>query len=211
MSDSRSDFVGKRGVGRRGENALPGPHASGSLDGMKMLLRFTLVILVAALTGTARAAEFSETLSRADFAAAGLEKLSPAELARLDELVRTLRSGEVDQARADEAAKVRAEIVKEKPSLLGRMKVKLTPGTEIDYEAIETMLVGSFRGYQKGTILRLANGQRWKVVDGRFWAPKKEEDKPRKVRVEPGMLGSFFLDIEDGGRPKVSFVGTFEQ
>jgi len=192
------------------ENALPAWRVHCSLARMKTPFRFALGSLIALVTLTAHAAEFSETLAPEEFAAAGLDKLSPAELARLNELVKNQRSSEVAKAREDEAAKVRAELVTEKPNLLGRMKVMLTPGTEIDYETIETEIFGPFRGYEKGTVLRLANGQRWKVVDGNFWAPKKDENKPRKARVEPGVLGSFFIRIEDGGRPKVKFVGTFE-
>ena len=56
-------------------------------------------------------------------------------------------------------------------------------------------------------MLRLANGQQWRVIDGDFWAPAKTANKPRKVVIEPGAFGSFFLDIEDGGRPRVKIVG----
>ena len=73
--------------------------------------------------------------------------------------------------------------------------------------AVETAIEGPFRGYKKGDVLRLANGQRWQVIDGDFWAPAKTANKPRKVVIEPGSFGSFFLAIEDGGRPRVKIVG----
>jgi hypothetical protein len=48
------------------------------------------------------------------------------------------------------------------------------------------------------------------VVDGKYWSPPKSADQPRKVVVRPGAFGSFFLEIEDGGRPKVVYVDTVE-
>lgn len=187
--------------------------------------------------GRAGAAEdFSKRLSAEDFAAAGLSKLTPAELARLDALVRAAHRGELAEVRATTAAQVREETraqvraettaqvkaelaaeakasagvaaAKEEGSLLHRLRVKLTPGTDIEYATVETQLVGSFRGYKPGTILTLSNGQQWRVVDGSYWSPASEADKPRKVIIEPGALGSFSLKIEDGGRPKVKIVSN---
>jgi len=185
---------------------------------MKNLLRLMMAALV--LGGlAARADDFSKTLAPEDFAAAGLAKLTPEELARLDALVQAQRSGEVAKVREETAvkvreetvAKVRAEVAAEKPEhaggLLSRVRVMLTPGTQIDYAEVETAIKGPFRGYEKGSLIRLANGQIWQVTDGSYWAPKKDEDKPRKVVIQPGTFGSFFLKIEDGGRPRVKFSG----
>lgn len=183
------------------------------------------LVLGMLLAVTASAAEFSKTLTPEEFAAAGLSKLTPAELERLDALVLALRSGEVARVREETTKKVReettvkvrdettkkvkAEVAATKPeggSLLNRLKVVLTPGTDIAYATVETELVGSFRGYGPGTVLTLANGQKWRVVEGSYWAPAKDANKLRKVVIEPGALGSFFLKIEDGGRVKVKIV-----
>ena len=86
-----------------------------------------------------------------------------------------------------------------------KFKVVLKPGTEIDYTTLDAMLAPPFVGWEKGTILTLTNGQRWVVTDeGNYWSPKKEQ--PIHVRVEPGALGSFFMEIEKGGRPRVKFL-----
>lgn len=173
-----------------------------------MAMGFLVALGVVAL----RAQEFSKTLTPEEFAAAGLGKLTPDELARLDALVQAQRSGEVAKVKEETAAKVRAEVAAEKPAheggMLHRMRVLLTPGTQIDYERVETSLKGPFRGYEKGSLIHLANGQIWQVTDGSYWSPKKEENKPRKVVIEPGSMGSFFLWIEDGGRPRVKFAGN---
>jgi hypothetical protein len=85
--------------------------------------------------------------------------------------------------------------------------VLLKPGTEIEYETIETRLLGDFRGWSAGTVLTLENGQRWEVVQGEYYTGR--EPGPRTVKVVPGALGSFFLEIEGvKQRPKVKFVGV---
>lgn len=191
---------------------------------MKTWLRAGWMAALVSATAAVAAEDFTRSLTPDEFAAAGLNKLTPEELARLDALVREQRTGEVtkvreettQKVRTETEAKVRAEVAAKaaeeeaKPhrGFLGRMKVMLTPGTHIEYERVETELVGPYRGYDPGKVLTLANGQQWQVVDGTYWAPKKDANKPRKVVIEPGSLGSFFLDIEDGGRPKVKFYGN---
>ncbi len=171
------------------------------------------VVLVAGWT--ASAAEFSQRLTAEEFAAAGLDRLTSEQLAQLDALVNREKSGELARVREETSQQVKAEIAaaekkNESGSLLDRLRVVLTPGTDIEYAAVETAIEGPFRGYKKGDVLRLANGQRWQVIDGDFWAPAKTANKPRKVVIEPGSFGSFFLAIEDGGRPRVKIVGGRE-
>jgi hypothetical protein len=51
----------------------------------------------------------------------------------------------------------------------------------------------------------LANGQRWRVVSDTYVTRPRPE--VRKVWIEPGMLGSFYLRFEGVGvQPKVSLV-----
>ena len=221
---------------------------------MSTRLRFMRMVLLGIVTWTAgTAAEFSKTISPEEFAAAGLSKLTPEELARLDALVQGQRSTAVARVEAETTKKVEAETTKrveeettrkveaettkrveaettkkvkaeiaalppppvpantapaaQSGSLLNRLRVVLTPGTDIEYEKVETELVGPFRGYDPGTVFTLSNGQRWRVIQGTYWSSAKNADKVRKVVIEPGVLGSFYLRIENGGRPKVTFVG----
>jgi hypothetical protein len=173
---------------------------------MKLILRSRSLALLLFAT-MAYGKDFSQTLTPEEFAAAGLNALTAEQLARLDALIARKEAAVVTRVTKDVTAKQK-EVAASAPhqSFLNRMKVVLTPGTEINYESVETSLVGSFRGYQAGTVLTLANDQQWRVVDGTYWAPAKNADRPRKVVIQPGALGSFFLEIEDGGRPKVKFV-----
>jgi hypothetical protein len=160
------------------------------------------------LAASVSAAQFSAALDPEEYAAAGLGKLSVEERQALDRLVDAHRAAEVESAKKEAAvAKQESEAATgERTSLLNRLKVVLTPGTDIEYASVETELVGNFRGYEPGKVLQLANGQQWKVVEGSYWSPAKAAAKPRKVVIEPGVLGSFFLRIEDGGRPRVKIL-----
>jgi hypothetical protein len=160
------------------------------------------------LAASVSAAQFSAALDPEEYAAAGLGKLSVEERQALDRLVDAHRTAEVESAKKEAAAakQEREAATGERTSLLNRLKVVLTPGTDIEYASVETELVGNFRGYEPGKVLQLANGQQWKVVEGSYWSPAKAAAKPRKVVIEPGVLGSFFLRIEDGGRPRVKIL-----
>lgn len=184
--------------------------------------RFLLSGLLAGWVVVAAAAAADENFSRAvraeDFAAAGLGKLSPAELARLDALVRDYKSGALlaakreaeaaTQARvAAEARAVQAEAkaaeaktagpASEKPAetgLLAKAKVLLTPGTKVEFETVQTRIVGDFRGWSSRTIFTMENGTRWKILNGgSYYSPSVMNPK---VTISPASFGSFWLDIE---------------
>ena len=171
----------------------------------------TLALLVsgASLGG----AEFSESLSSEEFSAAGLNKLSVDELNRLNAFVASRDSKERKQTGHGKKPEVASSHEERSTSgkgdhAPGPRRVVVNPGTTIEYGKMESQLMGAFRGYEPGTILTLANGQRWRVVDGSYWAPAKDAEKVRKAVIEPGVFGSFFLRIDSGGRPKVKFVGN---
>lgn len=196
------------------------------------------VLVCAALVSSGLAAEtpFTRQLTPEEFATAGLGKLTAAEREKLDALISRRGKDDLSQAR-EEAARAKAERIAAekkaaeaaaraealaaapkptappaasdasaaKPGWLS--KITLKPGTAVEYETVETELVGTFAGWSPGTVFALANGQRWRVVGSSYVTPK--DPTPRKVRIVPGMLGSFFLEIEGiRSRPKVTFAGT---
>jgi hypothetical protein len=180
-----------------------------------------ILVLSLLCVAAARADEpFTKALSPEDFAAAGLGKLSPEELARLDALVAGKQSGAVAKATEDTtkkvAATVRVQVQAEdfaaeqkkasSTSFLDKVKVVLKPGTEVEYTSLDAELVPGFSGYQKGTMLELTNGQRWIVSenDSDYETPT---GKPVHVRIVPGSMGSFFMEIEGSGKPRVKYSG----
>lgn len=183
-----------------------------------MMKRLLPIVLFLACAAWARAEDsFTRGLSPADFQAAGLSKLSPEELARLDALVAGNREGAVARA-TEETKKAVTETVRKEEraaakkesaaaALVDRFKVVLKPGTEIDYTTLDATLPAGYSGWEKGQVLTLTNGQQWTVVQdgGDYETPT---GKPVPVRIVPGSMGSFFMEIEHGGRVRVRFRGT---
>jgi hypothetical protein len=182
-----------------------------------MMHRLTLFLALACATALRADDSFTKALSPADFQAAGLGKLTPDELARLDLLVRGQQSGAVAKATAETTQKVsvtvREEVQaeerkKQSSGIMEKMKVMLKPGTEIEYSTLDSSLaaIHEFNFGKGGTVFTLANGQRWRTDENDDWPYLK--GKTVHVRIIPGSMGSFFLEIEGGGRPRVRFVGT---
>ncbi|MEJ1096960.1 MULTISPECIES: hypothetical protein [unclassified Pseudoxanthomonas] len=107
----------------------------------------------------------------------GLDQLSAAQL----ELLNSLLSEE--QKTVVEATK--AESV-ERPSGKRFSGVGTQP--------INTRLKGEFRGWSKGTIFNLENGDRWRVIEGDYYALKAIVDP--KVQVTPGKISGWYLRVE---------------
>ena len=66
---------------------------------------------------------------------------------------------------------------------------------------METYIPGRFEGWGPNTRIKLGNGQVWQVVDGT--SAMFSLDNP-KVIIRRGMMGGFFLEIENSNRsPRV--------
>lgn len=181
-----------------------------------------LIVLVVAAGGIAMGQAAEERFTRAvrpdDFSAAGLTKLSPEELARLDALVRAFKAGDKPgaapvagpsrEARAVAAQTApprvnRPETPAAAPGLLERARVRLSPGTKVEYAPVESRIAGEFRGWDSRTIFTLENGQRWQVAGGESYVTPPEPGPA--VTIRPGILGSFWMNIA-GVRPRVKVV-----
>jgi hypothetical protein len=211
---------------------------------------------------------FSQALSPEEFQAAGLGKLTPEELKKLDALVHAQQTGQLARVREEARAQARQEVKQEVtqqvkaevkqevrqevtqevkaqmkaevtqqvrqevkaevkaevqaevraeaaakpaapagPGFLDRMKVMLLPGTTIEYTTLDATIPPPFHGWSTGTVITLTNGQRWVVTDdGRYWSPTVNH--PVAAKIVPGSLGSFFMEIDHGGRPRVKFAGN---
>lgn len=68
-------------------------------------------------------------------------------------------------------------------------------------EAIQSRIMGTFRGWEPKSKITLENGQVWQIVDGSRGTYSLESPA---VSIERGVFGSFFLKIEGANRsPKV--------
>ena len=182
------------------------------------MIKRLLLVLVLFSAVLARADDsFTKSLDPADFKAAGLGKLTPEEIARLDALILAHQAGAVQKAAEDTKKAVTATVREEERAaakkeaasggFIDKMKVILKPGTQIDYTTLDAMLPAGYSGWTKGQVLTLTNGQRWLVIDdGGDYDPPS--GKPVHVRIVPGSLGSFFMEIENSSRVRVRFYGN---
>jgi len=135
------------------------------------------LVLCCLVAGTAFAQQFStleERMTYAEFKAAGLERLTPEELAALNAWL----AGKPTVAAATPAQDNRGFLS--------------SPDSD---QAVVSSVTGEFRGWDgKGDRIKLANGQVWEVTDSSARL-KVRLDNPT-VTVEPGMFSAWYLKVE---------------
>jgi hypothetical protein len=150
-----------------------------------MMLALGLALAAAGALAATAWVDIERRLTPQQMHETGLDTLSPAQLARLNELLRN----EADAGHADAAAVERREAQPQGAergagSYLG-----------MDAEPIKTRLVGSVSGWDVGTEFHLANGQTWKVLKGNMKLRKPLENP--EVLLVPGVMGRWFLQIDE--------------
>jgi hypothetical protein len=85
-----------------------------------------------------------------------------------------------------------------KPAVLPEQRFGLRPPVkkqkELEPEAIRSSVSGRFDGWAPGAVIRLANGQVWKVTDDTDAVLPVMQDP--KVEITRGVLGAYFLQVE---------------
>lgn len=154
-------------------------------------LRIPFAILLLALAPmawaqqpAALAGNVEEQMSADEFKAAGLDKLSAQELAALNAWLQ--------RKVVQETAKV-VETAKEE----GRKEVAEKNRGFFDFgsaEAIESSIVGEFKGFAMGRKYTLQNGQVWEQIEPATLAGVRRTDA--KVSIKPGLFNNWFMKIE---------------
>jgi len=118
--------------------------------------------------------------------ATGLDTLTPAQLARLNQVLR-------EDGRQ---ANVRA------PALQSGAEPQSMFAIGLDDKPIRSRVRGDFQSWEPGTVFELENGQQWKVLKGRMTL-RKALHAP-EIQVVPGIAGRWFLQVdEDLPKPRV--------
>ena len=129
-------------------------------------------------------ANVEQQMSAEQFKAAGLDKLSPQELAALNAWLQHKVTQET--AKVTEAAKEE-----------GRKEVVEKNRGFFDFgskEAIESSIVGKFDGFAKGRQYTLENGQVWEQIEPATLDGVRKTNP--KVKIKPGIMNNWFLRIE---------------
>jgi len=140
-------------------------------------LLFACLITTAGTAGAQTTAPtLEERMSQAEFHGAGLDKLSPEELANLNAWLGA-HGGAVRYVGAGGA-----------------------PAFETDVgerSEIDSAIAGTFKGWREHTVFTLENGQQWAQAEsGTFKAGDFESPK---VRIKPMMMGSWLMIVEGCG------------
>lgn len=157
--------------------------------------------------------KFWESLTPEQRATAGVESLTKAQRAALNELARRYVAGQaehqVTQARARAVAEVREQVkaeVRQEVRQEVQAEVKAEEAKKVGFErtaapddAIRTRIAGTFRGWGKGTVFRLENGQVWAVdggtVEARFFTRRENPE----VELRPSSFGTWKLFVQPEG------------
>ena len=116
----------------------------------------------------------------------GLDTLTPAQLAQLNQVLR------------EDAQREQVRVV---PAGEGGGERPLF-AVGLDDKPISSRVRGEVRSWEPGTVFVLENGQQWKVLKGRMTLRKARQSPP--VQVLPGIAGRWFLQLdEDTPKPRV--------
>jgi len=157
------------------------------LFAMLFLLLAAAVAPVVALAQAA-GADLQQQMTPQEFKAAGLDKLTPAELTALNAWLQRKVSDEttavVEQVREQAREEGRKEVVEKNRGFFNF-------GSN---EPIESSIAGEFAGFGKGRQYALENGQLWEQTDDARLAGVRKSNP--KVSIKPGMMGVWFMRIE---------------
>lgn len=140
--------------------------------------------------------DLQQQMSPTEFKAAGLDKLSAQELATLNRWLQ----GKVEAATTQAVAAVREEAREQ-----GRQEVIVKNRGFFDFgssEPITGVLLGEFRGFGKGRVYVLDNGQEWEQTDSTSVVGVRKQSP--KVSIKPGVMGVWYMKVEGvNSQPKV--------
>lgn len=145
-------------------------------------LRFALPLALALASGTVAAQQYTtleERMTGAEFKAAGLDKLSAAELAALNAWLQ----------------KQAGRTLVATPAAAAPMADRVGFDDAPVRREISSRIVGEFRGWSGGTEFVLENGQVWRQSEAGELTGIAPLQNP-KVFIRPGMIGGWSLQVE---------------
>jgi len=147
------------------------------------------LLFTAALHGTAQEnaapPALQQAMSEAEFKAAGLDKLSPSELAALNAWLQRKVVQETEVAVAAAKETTRKEVERENRGFFDF-------GTK---EPIESAIAGEFKGFAQGRQYTLENGQVWEQIEPASLAGVRKTNPA--VSIKPSNFGNkWFMQIK---------------
>lgn len=152
---------------------------------MRSIAFLACLLLFPAVAPANEFSSLEERMSYNDFKAAGLDKLSPEELAHLNAWLRQKAANTLAPGAAAPAAYAPATPQAD------------TRGLRLPTESGETIvsrIPGNFRGWTGKTRITLENGQVWETFPENNKLTVNLNDPT--VRIEPGMFGAWYMKVD---------------
>ncbi|MEO8002554.1 MAG: hypothetical protein ABI644_11815 [Arenimonas sp.] len=146
----------------------------------KISLIVLLTILLSSFAAFAGQAyvNVEQRLSTEQLHETGLDTLSPAQIERLNQL---LRDDSIKTAAAEKAEHKDDAV---RTSYIG-----------LEDKPIKSRLTGTINGWDVDTVFELENGQKWKVLKGSMKLRKPMQSP--EIIVVPGFAGRWFLQVDE--------------
>jgi hypothetical protein len=153
--------------------------------------RFLIVILVLMISLPALAAEgfssLEEQMTGSEYSASGLDKLTPEELAALNNWIRNHSVATLDLPRS-------GSTVPSGSDQADQRGFENEAISEMNDAPIKSRIKGNFSGWDGSTVFVLENGMIWEQADNdKFYI--REVANP-EITIEPGMFKSWRLSVE---------------
>ncbi len=129
--------------------------------------------------------DLQQEMTPAEFKAAGLDKLTTAELAALNNWL---------QGKVEQVATTAVEEAREQGRQEAIRQNRGFWGDGGSSEPITARLEGDFTGFGKGRIYTLDNGQQWEQTDASTLTGLRGTALP--VRITPGLMGVWYMQVE---------------
>jgi hypothetical protein len=153
------------------------------------MYRILITILALTVCFSAHAKDgfssLEEQMNGKDFSAAGLDKLTPAELEALNNWIRSHSVATLDQPKAGSST---ADAGTDTSGMENKIQ------DEMDRSPIQSRLIGTFTGWDGKTVFKLENGMIWEQDDkDKYYATEVENPA---VTIKPGMFGTWRIKVE---------------
>lgn len=135
-----------------------------------------------------------EQMTGKEFTAAGLDKLSPEELASLNAWIRRRSLATIDAPAPAAATRAAATSSAAAESTGGDRRGFRSEKEDEDRSPITSRIVGKFRGWDGETVFKLENGMIWEQADNDKFFIREVEDAV--AVIEPGIFGTWRLHID---------------
>jgi hypothetical protein len=158
----------------------------------RILIVIVVMLFAFPLVASEGFSTLEEQMTGKEFTGAGLDKLTPDELAALNAWIRKRSLATIDVPASATAAAATTSSATE--STDGDQRGFRSEKDEEDRSPITSRIVGTFSGWDGQTVFKLENGMIWEQADkDKFYI--REVENPVAV-IEPGIFGTWRLHIE---------------